>query len=486
MSDFKLNVQSPNNGCYLSSEQIDMLNIINCENIEELFEFLKNCVQLQNLNIEEELYEKSLLDFDMAKKILFSKYQETFVKHDSDEKTVLNNLISRLNITDVDKETLKTILINPTPENIKNVFLYLRENYSEEEYDSICNFINNFVSRERDQCKDENLFEEFSFLSKELSTFDTILIASGKATTIINQTPNNEPYNFYFLERDLDFALKNNKKVRLHSLLTKGVCFEHFIGKSKEEVSNILKEYVKTMIDLVNSYNKDYGQVITSIDVFNELISFQKNDKGEYENIWEKTYGINIDELCEIFRYAFENKPQGVSYVYNECFLEDCEKRKKVIETLNAINERTNNGIDTLGTQMHLNFSVPIQDIEDSFADFYKLQQEKGINIKITEFDVSMNIEQLSIIKDQGYTDEEVNYHKKEKVDSISNAIFNSNVIVDEITYWSLTDSIDFNLERMMTQGATDITTAYGGLYPRSTIYQKIQQEEKTSENKIK
>lgn len=56
-------------------------------------------------------------------------------------------------------------MTDQTSENINKAFSYLKENYSEEEYDSICNFINNFVSRERDQSKDENLFEEFLFLN---------------------------------------------------------------------------------------------------------------------------------------------------------------------------------------------------------------------------------------------------------------------------------------------------------------------------------
>lgn len=69
MNDFKLNVQSSNKGCYFSSMQIDMLNIVNCRNADELFLFLKNCIQLQNLNIEEELYKHALIDLDTAKKV---------------------------------------------------------------------------------------------------------------------------------------------------------------------------------------------------------------------------------------------------------------------------------------------------------------------------------------------------------------------------------------------------------------------------------
>ena len=63
---------------------------------------------------------------------------------------------------------------------------------------------------------------------------------------------------------------------------------------------------------------------------------------------------------------------------------------------------------------------------------------------------------------------------KKEKVDIISNIINNSGVLLDGISYWSLTDGIDCNLERIRTkflqQGLVSvkeqIPTACGGLIP--------------------
>lgn len=70
--------------------------------------------------------------------------------------------------------------------------------------------------------------------------------------------------------------------------------------------------------------------LITSIDLFNEIISSDKvnengerDENGEYRNMWQLKYGITLEELMQTFSYALENKLEGVTYVYNEPFLED-------------------------------------------------------------------------------------------------------------------------------------------------------------------
>ena len=85
-----------------------------------------------------------------------------------------------------------------------------------------------------------------------------------------------------------------------------------------EELFNVYKE------------NGNTRGLITSIDLFNEIISFDKvnengerDENGEYRNMWQLKYGITLEELMQTFSYALENKLEGVTYVYNEPFLED-------------------------------------------------------------------------------------------------------------------------------------------------------------------
>ena len=129
---------------------------------------------------------------------------------------------------------------------------------------------------------------------------------------------------------------------------------EHLRGIPKEEVLKELQEYVKHSIDFISKYNEEHkidGKgVITSVDLFNEIISFDP----PYRNMWEEIHGISNEELVSVFQYALDNKPEGVTYVYNEPFLENSERRKAVLKELEQINSLCPGLIDTIGTQMHI------------------------------------------------------------------------------------------------------------------------------------
>ena len=55
--------------------------------------------------------------------------------------------------------------------------------------------------------------------------------------------------------------------------------------------------------------------------------------------MWQELYDISNEELVSAFQYAQENKPEGITYVYNEPFLENSERRKTVLEQLKQINK---------------------------------------------------------------------------------------------------------------------------------------------------
>lgn len=46
MNEFSLGLDSSINGIYLNSETIELLSIIQCENLEDLQEYVRNCSQL--------------------------------------------------------------------------------------------------------------------------------------------------------------------------------------------------------------------------------------------------------------------------------------------------------------------------------------------------------------------------------------------------------------------------------------------------------
>lgn len=103
------------------------------------------------------------------------------------------------------------------------------------------------------------------------------------------------------------------------------------------------------------------------------------------------------------------------------------------------------------------------------------------MNIQITEFDLSLS--ENETLKTIG-TNPQVSYDqvyamKRDRINSISSIINNSCVILNGVSYWSLTDNIDCNLERVRTKliekgvisDISQVPTVCGGLMPTSKQY---------------
>ena len=500
MEDYSLNIKTPSVGGYLSSEQIDLLSIIQCKTPEELILFINECEQINHLTKDITGINKDNLE--EIKEKIFKLYQSTMVNHNSNYHI---DLINRLINSGIREEDIGTIISNQ-----KEAKDYIKGKYTN--YEEIFEKAHHFISLERDQNKSEDLYEELKILNENLSNFDTILIGSGKISNVYNELSDNNKFDFYHVKRDLDFAWRNGKQVRYHSLLVKD-CDNLFKGKDKKEILNTIRDYVKESIDFINEYNRthrisNYGEnlpVINAVDLFNEIISFEKNEKGEYTNIWEDKYGITLEELLPVFDSALQNKPKGVNYLYNEPFLEDEDRRKKVIETLETINSIKPKLIDTLGSQMHITITANEDDIRKCFEDFKKLQDRYNINIQITEFDMSLGRHEIPrVFSINGsipdYSLEQVYNLKEQKIESISNIIQQSKVELSGVSYWSLTDGIDCNTERLrdefLAEGSIndidEIKTACGGLFPtyrkhilNNEIQQMMEEHEKDEKTNI-
>lgn len=474
-------------GGYFSSEQIDLLSIIQCKDSNELIDFIIHCDQIKHNYNKEELEKLITLPLDNQKKEVFKSYQDTMVFHDADKEIKIDNKLRHCGIQENDIDIIKNAVSNNSPEIMPWLREFIRNRYPNN-YEEIFDISHHFISTERDQLKSDDLYEEMVLLNSNLDSFNSMLIGSGRIYNVVNDLYNeNNPdkrFDFYFAKRDLDFAYRNGKQVRYHSLLVKDGMESLFVGKSKEEILEIIKDYVKESIDFINDYNQNHrlnvnGEdipLINAVDLFNEIVSFKRNANGEYYNIWESKYGITMDELLPAFDYALQHKPDGISFLYNEPFLEDDEIRKKVLEVLEEIDSKRPGLIDTLGSQMHITIGEDENKIRHCFEDFIILQERTGKKIQITEFDMSLGRTQIPRLfgNNPDVTLEQVYAYKHQKIREISDIIKESGVRLDGISYWSLTDGIDCNLERIRTnylldESITDIKqipTVCGGLFP--------------------
>lgn len=489
MQEFSLELESPINGIYLNSETIELLSIIQCENIEELKDFAINCSQL-NIS-EEDLTSWNGNDIENIKRMLVEQYKSTLIpmgQSIKNRRNVLESVLKHSGINDDKVDTYISVLQNDGYEGIKKKL----KSEHPESYDIFTEKAHRFIATERDQMTSIT-YEELFGINDILSNHNTILIGAGRYYDITKKMydehiPNMEKYDFYYAQRGLDFCNKNGMYARYHTLLDKQTMKDHLIGKEKEYVLKELQEYVKKSIDFISKYNEEHkinGKgLICSVDLFNEIISFNE----PYKNMWQELYGISNEELVSTFQYALENKPDEVTYVYNEPFLENPERRKAVIKQLSQINELATGLIDTIGTQMHIEMTQNTDDIRNCFEDLKRLEK-LGIGTQITEFDMCLPerfmfdekgeirsekdlVEIInSKISKSGITIESIAELKSMRMNEISNAIEETEIQLDGITYWSINDILDHNLERTnrktYEQGLQrDIAnTRYAGLY---------------------
>ncbi len=487
MNSYFLQVNSNVTGGYFSSEQIDLLSIIQCNTPEELVSFVNDCIQIKDIYKNHDLSKIiENIGLEDAKRRVFKNYQDSMVLHDSELRVIIENSLNHLEIKNEDIEIIINAVTNLSmKEAIDYINKYIKNNYSDRS-DEILYVLNNFRPIERDQNKSEDQYEEISVLNDNLDDFDTMILGSGRihiVNGIYGEVNKEKKYCFDRVKQDLDFAYKNGKCVRYHSLLVQEDLDRLFDDKGPEEIKEILKNYVKESIDFINKYNATHkinvnGEntgIINSVILFNEIVSFWKNENGEYFNIWEEKYGITVKDLAEVFEYARQHKPDGVNFIYNEPFLEDEEKRNKVFDVLRDFDKYSPGLIDTLGSQMHIKITEEDDGIRRCFDDFRKLQEETGKKIQITEFGMSLDIDQAyKVFKEKPELQSQIYEIKTDKLKKISNIINQSGVHLDGISYWSLTDGVDYLLEQTRSKlleegkiGSIDeIPTVCGGLYP--------------------
>lgn len=130
MELYCLHVSSNNIGGYFSSEQLDLLSIIQCKTYDEVIDFLHHCKQLNGTFSKEELQDFENYDLEQLKRHVFKCYQDTLVLHNSDRTTVLNNTLERLSLKQEDIDIIKKVLERgKRSESLKYISQYIQSRY---------------------------------------------------------------------------------------------------------------------------------------------------------------------------------------------------------------------------------------------------------------------------------------------------------------------------------------------------------------------
>lgn len=193
--------------------------------------------------------------------------------------------------------------------------------------------------------------------------------------------PQENKYNWTDADAIVNFATKNNIKVRGHNLCwheqTPRWFFKDSLGKpvTKEVLLRRLKDHITAVVSR-------YKGKIYAWDVVNEAID-DDSTKFLRNSEWYQICGE--DFIAKAFEYAHAADPQAKLY-YNDYNTERPEKRDRVYKLLKKLVD-AKVPIDGVGLQAHWSIFEPSEkDLRATIKKFSSL----GLKIQITELDISV------------------------------------------------------------------------------------------------
>ncbi|RCW74777.1 endo-1,4-beta-xylanase [Saliterribacillus persicus] len=212
--------------------------------------------------------------------------------------------------------------------------------------------------------------------SKELLDYHFSSITAENVMKFEVIHPKKDTYDFTQADLLADYARKNDKKMRGHTLVwhnqTPNWVFEN---TNKEKVLSMMKQHIFKIVER-------YKDVVHAWDVVNEAI----DDKAE--TFYRKSPWLDLagEEFIEkAFLFAHEADPQATLFYndYNAC---DPVKSEKIYQLVKRLKEK-GVPIHGIGMQAHWNIYDPsIDEIRAAIKKYVSL----GVEIHITEMDVSV------------------------------------------------------------------------------------------------
>ncbi|TYQ18353.1 UNVERIFIED_CONTAM: endo-1,4-beta-xylanase [Acetivibrio alkalicellulosi] len=210
--------------------------------------------------------------------------------------------------------------------------------------------------------------------------------------------------------------------------------------ENKELVLERLKDYIWAAME-------EFGDVLTDIDVVNEVIDANRED-GMRDTYWNSITGKDFVEVAfKETRAAldFHHPGNNVRLYINDYNTHNPAKRDALFELATYLRDERNTPIDGVGHQTHINIAGPsIQLISDSI----RLFAEAGFDIQITELDVSVYTDNTVypndeipevILARQGYRYKEL-FEELVRLNEEGKEQGNPNGWISNVTLWGIAD----------------------------------------------
>lgn len=230
----------------------------------------------------------------------------------------------------------------------------------------------------------------------------------------------------------LDYCLKNNIPVRVHTLVWHSQTPEWLFregyddGKDYVDKDTMLKRMESYIKKVITYCQEKHPGVVYAWDVVNECASDNKGLRTD--SLWYKVIGEEYIEKA--FEYARKYADKDVKLFINDYGMTSPERRKTYTALVKKIWDQGN--IDGIGMQSHHdreNFDV-VQ-IETSIYAFSAIAD--GIEIQLTELDMHYNDNSEAAMKEQAE-----NY--KKLFDLLVNVDTKGHANITNVTFWGLDD----------------------------------------------
>ena len=469
-----LDLNTDKNGVFLSQQQIDLLMITELQSKEQIKEYIETmCGQFPYKNVEDiiENYESIITpeQLEQAKRTLFEKYQASIIDYISNSQmSDAEKARIKLERLGINGQELEMCLEQVSQGKINETFIYLGQKYGND----FITKLNRTMNDDFDNVKSVS-YEEMKSLSDLISrdkSIDTIIMATGTFNNSVYPSLNGNVFDPFLTKKALQYCANHDIHMRYHTLFDQSRV-EQLLNqgnglKDHNQILAEMKSFVQVSMQYIEKYNRqlsDGSMLISEVEIFNELVERNKDNKNApYEMIWEKYFGITSEELASCFDGL--KKPNGVEYMYNETTLtESLFKRQKVEETLNKIINANPNLIDRFGDQMHLSDEDIITEqgrdnLQETAQMIKRIQdkkiyvggREKYIKIECTEHDFHFTKAFLKNVNTMQQNGQKIDLWqvKRKMQDYISKTYTSSGVNFERSTYWSLFGKNDHNLVR--------------------------------------
>ncbi len=447
-------------GITLNSQIVDLLSILDKEiPIEEqnaqIMEYIENLKQIQ-------------IEYHEAKQ------KGTYVKY----RFVMNKVIDAIDSVPSDRiDEIKQLYLKSiadmslfSPDEMKNKLI--ENGFEDTLNETILKQLNNMNFEASEGILDLTPDRLRNFYSHILNGgYDRITIdLAGKYSSYVCK--DGKTYADERLEKMMSFAEKHNMKSKVNTFMfyadlpkrLEDVWLKQASNKglNQDEQQQYVKDKVKdSLMGYVEHLAQYYGDRIENVDILNELIYdhvrvIQRENFEEEHSYHPRTEGwqkyLDLEDLCEMALKARKLMPNA-TFTYNDMNWVNSDKRKEIIKVVKEIQKIENRYrqegklgkdekglIDIIGFEAHLETKDTPQDIEKAFNE---VEQEIGLPIGVTEFDVAR------------YGDDPLSKEEIAKQNRIIEKIvqLEQEGRIQELTVWSQSDSMSFinDIEGRMT-----------------------------------